>query len=93
MERALRSAKADRSPYEAILFSTLLEDRSLIPALEARARIEVKKRVPHPYAALALSRLKSGNCVPVKKSTDLRSEWKELCLARDSVLSAGGRVR
>lgn len=85
--KVLQSARSDRSPYEAILFSVLLNERSLLPALKNREKFEKKKNLRFQYASAAIGRLERGQCPIGLQSV---SELRELCQARDSVLSRAG---
>jgi hypothetical protein len=87
IRKVLQSARSDRSPYEAILFSVLLQDRSLLPGLKEREKIEKKKKLRIQYASAAVGRIENGGC-PI--SLQSKAELKELCQARDSVLKGAG---
>jgi hypothetical protein len=85
LSKTLKQARANRSPYEAILFSLLLGERSLLPQLREREKWEKKRKLKYQYAAWALRRLETGNCpVPIPM------EYRELCNSRDSVLAHAG---
>ena len=85
--KVLRSARSDRSPYEAMLFSVLFNDRSLLPALKEREKIEKKKKLRFQYATAAIGRVETGRCPVAIQSL---AELRELCQVRDSVLSEAG---
>jgi hypothetical protein len=83
----LRTARSDQSPYEAILFSVLFNDRGLLPALKDREKIEKKKKLRFQYATAAVGRIENGRCPVALQSL---TELQELCQARDSILSGAG---
>ena len=60
--KVLKSNSVDKPAYRAILLATLFDDRKLLPALKARAKVEQNKKLRYPYAVAALERIKSGHC-------------------------------
>ncbi len=92
IQKALLKSTLSQSPYEAILFSMLLSEKSLIPTLEKRAKIDQKIRVPFRYAALAVERLKGKTCLDL--GSRYSSEfYQELCHVQDPLLASLGRRR
>ncbi len=85
LNQFLSQSKTPRAPYEAILFATLLNHKSIQSGIAARAKAEKKMKVPFQYAALANELLQGKECMDLGK-TYQSPEYQELCMSRDRIL-------
>jgi hypothetical protein len=82
--QALTKAHEARAPYEAIFFATLIHSKALKHALQKRAAVEKKLKVPFQYANVALYRLDGKECF--KDKTYSNDSYRELCNSEDTIL-------
>ena len=88
MSLQISQAKKAQAPYRAILFASLLENKTLPPAVEkalnVRAQTEARLKVPYAYATAALLKLKNGDC---EAEPRFKHElYQEICRAHDSIV-------
>lgn len=84
LKDSIASAKGHASPYTALVLAVLSrnpeQNKGVLPALEKRAALESKLKIPYPYAKAALERIKTGECTGFKDAL-----YDEICRSHDAV--------